>query len=320
METRKFISRTAQQAVQQIQAELGPNAVVLDVRKLPRRLFSRQKFEITATVQELEAAPDSLAQIRNEIRLLRENISAPGQTFLSSFLVQSGLLPKHAELIAREVDSSLSFQDQLAHAREILRVNWRPAEETTSRCHVFIGPPGSGKSTVLCKWLAQHILSENRGAAILQLDAHTPNLSPQPRYYAEILGARFSRLPLEFAAIEADTLFVDLPGIEPGDATALETAGNLIATLPSPAVHLVLNAGYDAALLLDQARRLAALTPSDIIVTRLDEEQRWGKVWNLIFGTNFSIRSLSAGQNVPGGLIPATAETVLVRQFGQKPL
>jgi flagellar biosynthesis GTPase FlhF len=48
------------------------------------------------------------------------------------------------------------------------------------------------------------------------------------------------------------------------------------------------------------------------------EQTRWGKLWNLVLGTNFSIRFLSAGQNVPGEWTPATPEQILARQFDWK--
>ena len=41
MPTHTFIAETANEAVERIRAELGPSAVVLSVRKLPRTGFSR---------------------------------------------------------------------------------------------------------------------------------------------------------------------------------------------------------------------------------------------------------------------------------------
>jgi flagellar biosynthesis GTPase FlhF len=52
-----------------------------------------------------------------------------------------------------------------------------------------------------------------------------------------------------------------------------------------------------------------------LIITHLDEESRWGKLWNLVLGTNYPIRWLSTGQNIPGDFCAATAETLLARQF-----
>ena len=50
---------------------------------------------------------------------------------------------------------------------------------------------------------------------------------------------------------------------------------------------------------------------TDLIFTHLDEETRWGKLWNFVLGTDLPIRFLSAGQNVPGHFREATADLLL---------
>jgi flagellar biosynthesis GTPase FlhF len=57
---------------------------------------------------------------------------------------------------------------------------------------------------------------------------------------------------------------------------------------------------------------------ADVIVTHLDEESRWGKVWNLALGTNCPVRFLSSGQNIPGDFILSSPEKIFLRQFPQK--
>ena len=88
--------------------------------------------------------------------------------------------------------------------------------------------------------------------------------------------------------------------------------------LPESEVHLVVNAAYETPLLMAQVRAFAALPITDIIVTHLDEESRWGKLWNLVLGTNCSLRFLSAGQNIPGEFLTATPDRILAHQFARK--
>ena len=83
-------------------------------------------------------------------------------------------------------------------------------------------------------------------------------------------------------------------------------------------VHLVLNAAYTTSLLLSQVRAFSRLPVSDLILTHLDEETAWGKLWNLVVGTNYSLRFLSAGQNVPGRFSPATPEQLSPSLFPAK--
>jgi flagellar biosynthesis GTPase FlhF len=81
--------------------------------------------------------------------------------------------------------------------------------------------------------------------------------------------------------------------------------------LPAPQIHLVLNAAYEASGLLAQTAAFARWPVADLICTHLDEEARWGKLWNLVLGTKFALGFLSAGQNVPGDFQAASLERLL---------
>ena len=102
------------------------------------------------------------------------------------------------------------------------------------------------------------------------------------------------------------------------DPVALKEFGEQLKTFADAEVHLVLNAAYESSVLLAQVRAFSQFPITDLVVTHLEEEPRWGKLWNLILGTNYSIRLLGSGQNVPGDLHPATAERILSRQFPGK--
>jgi flagellar biosynthesis protein FlhF len=84
-------------------------------------------------------------------------------------------------------------------------------------------------------------------------------------------------------------------------------------------MHLVLNGAYDIKVLLAQVRAFSALPLEDLIISHLDEEPHWGKLWNLTLGAGLPIRHLSAGQNIPGEFWEASAERIFARQFPGSP-
>jgi flagellar biosynthesis protein FlhF len=345
MQVHTFIAESANEAVERIRAELGPTAVVLSVRKLPRtgleRFIKQEQIEVLAGVDHAPAAKpvqsfetDALTELREEIRQLRKQVSlrkderataitgsqgSEAKTpALAHILNQTGVLPAYTEQILQELPAidELTVGEQIAGASEVLRSRWTSEPITSAAAvHLFIGVPGSGKSTVLCKMLAQTSLVDSEPATVYQLDSHVANTSPLPSVYSEIVGAQFERtLPLNFERRE-ETVFVDLPGVPMNNARTLEKLRQIIAEFGVPEVHLVLNAAYETAQLLEQVRFFSALGITDLIVTHLDEETRWGKLWNLVLGTNFSIRALADGQNIPGDFRIATADVILSRQF-----
>jgi len=205
--------------------------------------------------------------------------------------------------------------DELALARTALASFWRAAPDAEGRSpaiHAFIGPPGSGKTTVLCKWLAKSVLTERRAARVWRLDSRGPNFAGPLDFYAEILGVRVEREWKGAAGLAGcQRAFVDLPGVNLQDTTAVEQLQAQLAGLEGAQMHLVLNAAYEVPVLLAQARAFDDWPLSDLILTHLDEEKRLGKLWNFLLGTKFTLRFLSGGQNVPGDFSVATPDLLI---------
>ncbi len=379
MSPKTFIADSAADALAQIRAQLGPDAVVLNVRQVTgpglARLWQKPQIEVVAHVPEAAVTPppaaplaDGLMALRREMAELRGRMeqerrvaakeaarpappaAAPPRTLpfgaasataspgyssssaprlggwhIGPLLERAGLETRHAQRIADECESlhgpqpPAALGEELALAQQVMVSLWRPAPALRDepRCpHVFIGAPGAGKTTALCKWLAQTVLLAGQSAHVWRLDGSTANTAEALSVYGEILGVPVTRFWR--GAEEADAAaisFVDLPGVAWRDEAALRALGGLLAQFPGAQVHLVLNAAYEVSLQLAQVRAFAPLGVADLCLTHLDEEPRWGKLWNLALGTNLPLRFLGAGQNIPGEFSPASAEKIFARQF-----
>jgi len=325
MPTHTFIADDANSAVEQIRSQLGSEAVVLSVRKLPRhgisRLIRKDQIEVVASVEEpvrpAAVEKDPVLELQTEIRALKrqfaairvaQNSPAASNDWLSRYLNELGLLACFRETVAAALPPRASETE----VNELLRLKWRSEpHQSRAALHLFVGAPGAGKSTVLCKMLAQTSLVERHPATLYQLDTHLANSSSRPAIFAEIVGARYERtLPARFERRE-ESVFIDLPGVPLGDDKGLKALQPVIRAFGVPEIHLVLNGAYEAGHLLEQVRFFSQIGITDLVISHLDEESRWGKVWNLVLGTNFAVRYLSSGQNIPGGLQSATPELLL---------
>lgn len=357
MEPLSFIAASAEEAVSQIRARLGPDAVVLNVRRLPpnglARFWQKPMIEVLASKPEAPAAapePDglseALAQFRQELAEIKEQFATrPAPEFpalpilpveehelnsrgwrAGEALRKSGLLPLHVQHILDKICAEQgdipprSFGEEIACVRDALEASWRPAPPRAPKSvHVLIGPSGSGKTTYLCKWLTQAALMEGRLARVWRLDGATANTAECLSVHCEILGAPQERTWQGAGETMAEDIgFIDLPGIDWRKPSEIEELGARLKQFGNVNVHLVLNGAYETAILLAQVRAFSGLAVDDLAITHLDEEVCWGKLWNLILGTNCSIRHFSAGQNIPGDLREASPQLIFARQFPGK--
>lgn len=331
-----FVAASAEEAVAQIRARLGPDAVVLHVRPLKApglaRLWQKPMIEVVACRPQPPppappAAPDlsgALAGLRQELDEIRQQVDVNNSGWRSAQLLQkTGLLPLHAKHILDTAQAErgerppASLHAEIALVRGVLEKSWREAPACLPQSvHILIGPAGSGKTTALCKWLAQTSLVEGRLARVWRLDGITANTAESLSVYCEILNVPHERVWQDsWGAIAEDIAFVDLPGVDWRDPAAVEELGALTRRFGQAHLHLVLNGAYDISVLLAQRRAFSSLPVEDLIITHLDEEPHWGKLWNLVLDGGHGLRHLSSGHNIPGEFQEATAEKILRRQF-----
>lgn len=318
-----FYADNANSALAQIHRELGPEAVVVSVRKLPAagiaRLWQRHgRLEVTAGVPHKEPEPKPSPSSRVEDTEMRSapvvnqpmtvRTPPPGRWRSVAWLESKGLSPAFTDqleqkvfLLHGEIPPPTPEQEWTA-VTDLIVCHWQKARQTmtgTGRPHVFIGPAGSGKTTALCKWMTSAVLLNEQTARVWRLDGETANTSELLTLHCETLGVPVKRFWDERAE-PADLLFVDLPGIEMHNPEALSALRDQLALLPDPHIHLVLNAAYETPILLEQYQAFASLQPEDVIFTHLDEERERVKLWNFVLGTNCPISFLTTGQKIPG--------------------
>jgi flagellar biosynthesis protein FlhF len=319
MKLSAFTAENANDAVRLVQQNLGPEAVIMSVRKMPANGFARWlnrpgQIEVLAGVPEKprHALPQGVdAYVPYGDTAGDETAEAPPRAAHRwrsiTWLESLGLLPEFADRLELRLRTTHGPNPpampiaEWAAVRDTLATFWRPAakESGTGQPHVFIGPPGSGKTTALCKWLTASVLRGEHRARVWRLDGEIANTSEFLSLHCEMVGAPVERF-WDGAEVAEELLFVDLPGVECHSAPGLKALREVLSSLPAPHIHLVLNAATETVLLFEQFSWFAQLMPEDLIFTHLDEEHRRVKLWNFVLGTNCSLGWLGGGQKIPG--------------------
>jgi flagellar biosynthesis protein FlhF len=208
-----------------------------------------------------------------------------------------------------------SLRSELALTRAALTNLWRSHKRNVSGFHVFVGPPGSGKSTVVAKWLTQAVLGDGESARVWRLDVPRANTAEALSLHCEALKVPMSRSWNPMLVWPEDHLFIDLPGLDTADRDGFSEVEGILSTIPAVTVSLVLNAAYDTSVLQAQVRAFSRLPVTDLVFTHLDEEPRWSKLWDFVLGTKYSLSFLSAGQNIPGQFLRASPEALFPEEM-----
>jgi len=317
--------------LEQVKAELGPEAVILSTRSLEEA--GELCCEVTAarepsgTVEGAAWAYGGQAgwgewheewnQIKTHLMALlkpRLNLDAlsPRQRAALEHLLREGVgegvvLALWRGLKHDPEKSVLSALRKLVGTRGFCKKNW------PQKFHALAGPSGAGKTTVLLR-LALEYARVNPGAKICLADAdnaqgrgrlflkHYAGLSEMA--YREISGQEDAST-LVAQSHNFDKIFIDLPGMV-GDFTleeCLEALG--LDQRPDLAVHMVLSPHFSPDALESFARKYKSSKTGGIIWTKLDEACNYGSMVNVAHFSGLHVSALSFGPGLRGTLAPA---------------
>jgi len=197
-----------------------------------------------------------------------------------------------------------------------------------ARVVAVAGPPGAGKTTALVKIAARHALSVGKPVQFLSMDLYRIGAAEQLRSFAAILGmgcqALDSTRALEHALKDhepKDLLLIDTPGHGETDIDASLELAAFLRSHEEVDVHLTLPGSMKASDLRSTLDRYQSFRPTKILITKIDETESPGTVVSEAIRTALPISFLSAGQQIPEDLEPATIRNVmgmvLSEQFAQ---
>jgi len=356
--TYRFVVRSTEEAVQTIRERLGENAKVLSVRQVGgqgiSRLFRGPKLEVIAQVPEAETNLSPYPPERDIGTVApRGGILLPGSdeagvsahtsdyaaaraaaamalrdvpTKLPELLKRSGfseaMLARLQALPVFAAQEDQPLHHAIAEVGAALRqiVQKRPARPLPART-AFLGSPGVGRTTALCKWLAKEVFSRQRMVRVLKAEFDRPNPAEGLAVFCEALGLTLDYFApghddnsVSFTPNDAGgSLYADLPGLSlrtPGENVAL---AKFLDREKFAGRVLVLNAAYDPSMLRRAYAAGRDLGATHLVFTHLDELEHWGKLWDFLIEGELTPLFLATGPSLTGDCEEAMIDAVLRR-------
>ncbi|MCC6425374.1 MAG: flagellar biosynthesis protein FlhF [Phycisphaerales bacterium] len=176
----------------------------------------------------------------------------------------------------------------------------------------LIGPTGVGKTTTIAKLAAEHALRARLRVALITADRYRIGAVDQLQAYAEIIGVpmQIAGTPDEMARAvdrvrQCDLVLIDTAGRSPKDNQRVDELRAVVDAASADHRLLVLSAAASEAAMRRVAGRFAALRPSGLVLTKLDEAAHMGSLVNLPRAAHLPISHITTGQDVPDFIEPA---------------
>jgi flagellar biosynthesis protein FlhF len=203
----------------------------------------------------------------------------------------------------------------LASLLEHMGLNAEPIQLDPSgpKIIAFLGTSGAGKTTTIAKLAAHFSIDHNKDVGLITFDDMRIAAIEQIRAFAKIMG-----VPIEAASNRSDLkthlkrfkrkdlILIDTPGFSQKNSDQIKELLAHFEKLNAIQIQLVLAAPTKEKDLMDTIKSLEAVGTKRLVFTKLDETNTVGNLLNVLIRTNIPLSYITAGQQVPDDIRPAS--------------
>jgi flagellar biosynthesis protein FlhF len=265
---------------------------------------------------------NDLLEIKKTMNLLLDTISIRYPTHLRSLytkMVGGGISRFKAAALMETMKNDYAreerdtYEKSAAIAEKLIARSLVKNGRKEQRIKVFIGPTGVGKTTTLAKFAAHYSLEKKMKVGMITTDTYRIAAGEQLKVYAKIMGIPIQIAPEKETFLrslagfaEKEIILVDTPGRNHNDDRGLN---ELKAILPSGVeTVLLLNPAAGREHLLETANRFGIFNYDRLILTKVDECNHFGSMYEVLDEIGKPVSHVTTGQNVPRDIEKASPE------------
>jgi flagellar biosynthesis protein FlhF len=352
MKIRRYLGTDMRDALRQIRAELGNDAVILSTRPLGSGVevsaaVDAQQLQASALepaavaltpqpvqlqgvtpAREQQAMSDELRTLR---QLLERQLAAlTWNDFTRREPLRAQALAELTELgLARDVALALVPElpaeagESGSSYLELLSRKLKTCESPLLRggALAVIGAAGAGRTTAVAKLALRWVLEHGaHSLAIVTIDDEHIGAAVQAQALGRLLGVPsycFADAAACAAAAERiggyDCLLIDAPALGPDPGDNANLLQTLRAVVPDLRCLLVLPATMQADVLVETLRRASSCAPHSCVLTHYDEALNLGAALSALIRAQLPLALLGDGSELTDQLRPARATQIIAQ-------
>jgi flagellar biosynthesis protein FlhF len=184
--------------------------------------------------------------------------------------------------------------------------------------HGFVGPAGSGKTSTMARLTTIYTHQFKQKVGWITFDTKRVAAAAQLQVYGKIIGVPVEPVSTVREFKEAlkrfdklDHIFIDTPGMGIRDAQMIAEMSEILKHGHVNTMYLVASASTKNEDLTQIVKAYRSLSVTSLIVSKLDESQTYGNVFNLLMRSKLPVSYFTSGQAIPQSLEKATLEKVV---------
>ena len=306
MRLKTFTAPTMQQALRIIKNDLGSDAVILSTKKIKGQ-NGEISLEITAALDDsaemVSLSPSTVKQPAFKA------VSSKGGN-LASALTTHNLPEDYKQKLLKAVEgvshAGFSAEDALDMVLGKMVDFTSPASLVSrGQAHVFMGPTGAGKTTLISKLAVERKKNGNSIGLMSFDDQKIAGFEPLDMV-AEALGEKAHLISSSEDLVKAAEglgkrhyLFIDTPGLNPLRPEKMKAFKEKLDMLGVPlTVHLVIPAHLNGEDMAAIPYAFRMFNPVSMIFTKLDETSRIGPVAGTMIEQSLAVGMVCNGPEV----------------------